>query len=176
MWKLQWLGRAGWSVGGMVGTPKLLRTSFSCQSLFKWTNWSANILRVFLPFNFYGLLGILSGSSQIRVPSKALGVVGSCGWVKRRSAKGQYWLCAAQISLRRFLGIRSFGLVKVEVTKECQNILFLLAHWHIGKGTISTVTCAPQISVAKFLVICSFVWLSQRGQKSKSAKILFDNW
>ena len=138
MWKLQWLGvgwLAGWLVGWLVvGTPKLLRTSFSCQSLFKRAQPSANISRVFSPFNLLWFVGNMSPSpsSQIGVPSKALGAVGSCGWVKGRSEKEQHWLCArcsnksrtisslfdwvkanvrsTQISLPRFLGIRSFGL------------------------------------------------------------------
>ena len=34
--KIVMIGTSG--LAGMVGTPKLLRTSFSCQSLFKRTN------------------------------------------------------------------------------------------------------------------------------------------
>ena len=63
----------GWSVvGGVVGTPKLLRTSYSCQQLFKRTHPRANILRVFLTLRLLWFVEkmSLSLSSQIGIGDK----------------------------------------------------------------------------------------------------------
>ena len=128
----------GWLVGWLVGggnskiAAHILVLSITVQT--DTTKQVQTFRECSPPFNLLWFLGNMSPSpsSQIGVPSKALGAVGSCGWVKGRSEKEQHWLCArcsnkswtisslfervkanvrsTQISLPRFLGIRSFGL------------------------------------------------------------------
>ena len=95
--------------GGLVGWMVWWELQNYCADPFlvnHCSNWQIEVQTFWecsSPSTFMVCWEYVSGSSQIRVPSKALGVVGSCGWVKRRSAKGQYWLCAVQINFGQFL-------------------------------------------------------------------------